>query len=186
MGTAADRVRLGDRAFLHVPEWVSHSAHGPGFGVDDLKAGRGPRDVMPRFMRVENVATPAALAGVSRFRGPPAECRCSCSALLPNRLAAMVQAWGALRSFAELLVTNLDLYLGTRGANDHMLSIAQAAREALDWELLAKEPPRKDHYWVFFKLAALLEPMLRHAAWPSPREFPRVCPSWPDNRGAHG
>ena len=186
MGTAADRARLGDRAFLHVPEWVSHSAYGPGFGVDDLQAGRGPRDVMPRFMRIEKVSTPAALAGVSRFHGPPAECRCSCSPLLPNRLAAMVQALGALRSFAELLETNMDLYLGTRGANDHMLSIAQAARAALDWEVLAKVKPRREHYFAFFELAALLEPMLRHAAWPSPHEFPHVRPSWPAKRGTNG
>jgi len=67
-----------------------------------------------------------------------------------------------------------------------MLSIAQAAQEALDWELFATRKPRVEHYEAFFRLTALLEPTLRHAMWPSPEGFPHVRPSWPANRGPNG
>ena len=73
-----------------VPEWVAHSRYGRDFRAD-VQAGRGPQEVMPRFLRWTERETPAALQGERRFARAPAPCRCVVPGTLPNRLQAMRQ-----------------------------------------------------------------------------------------------
>ena len=169
-----------------VPEWVAHSCYGPKFGVDDVRAGRGPRDVQPRFLRWTSVATPAGLAGEHRFAQAPAPCRCVAPSALPSRLQALRQASQSCKSFIAALKENLEAYLGTRGASDTMVALLQDASLALAWGDLAMRPPTLDQHRAFLRLVARLRPALSNTLWPDPPAFPHVQRAWPAERGTGG
>ena len=158
---------------IKVPEWVSHSALDK-VGVSDVLEGRGPRDVFPRWLRWSEDTTPAVLAGEQRFMRAPAPCRCVVIPSLPNRFAAMRQASQSCRDFLCDLQNRLNEFMGQRGVNDHMLALGREAAQALNWGEFVKgqRQPRVDEYKAFFRLAALLRPVLEKTRWPDILAFP--------------
>jgi len=166
-----------------VPEWVSHSVLPRGWGVADVRAGRGPETVLPNFSLV--VPPPAGRHGEARFCRSAGACRCVVAHELPGRLRALRQASGSMRAFLVSLEASLHEFLGRRGANDTMLALGEAAGVALDWPALLAAPATVEHFRAFFRLAALLRPILEHTAWPSKEAFPHVKHSWPSERGTN-
>ena len=168
-----------------VPEWVAHSTLAAGFGIADLREGRGPRDVLPRFARWAENAPPPALAGERRFTGAPAPCRCKVPTSLPNRLRALRQASRSCAAFLESLRATLEEFTGARGASEHMLALGRDAALALNWEDLVSRPPTREQYLAFLRLARSLKPALVGTLWP-PALFPHVRREWPAERGPNG
>ena len=168
-----------------VPEWVAHSTLGAGFGIADLREGRGPRDVLPRFARWAENAPPPALAGERRFTGAPAPCRCKVPTSLPNRLRALRQASRSCAAFLESLRAALEEFTGARGTSEHMLALGRDAALALNWEDLVSRPPTREQYLAFLRLAKSLKPALAGTLWP-PALFPHVRCEWPAERGPNG
>ena len=171
---------------VRVPEWVAHSSLGAGFGVADVREGRGPRDVLPRYVRWAETAPPRELQGERRFCTAPAPCRCQVPPSLPNRLRALRQASRSCSAFLQSLRAALEDFSGARGASDHMLALGRDAALALNWGDLTSKPPTREQHLAFLRLARALKPALQRTLWPSTDVFPHVCCEWPAERGQNG
>ena len=97
----------------------------------------------------------------------------------------MRQASQSCRDFLCDLQNRLNEFMGRRGVNDHMLALGREAAQALNWGEFVKgqRQPTVDEYKAFFRLAALLRPVLEKTRWPDKLAFPHVEHTWPENKG---
>ena len=175
-------IRFGARRRrVRVPEWVAHSVYDPKEMIRD--AALAPGDVAPRFVVVElSEVGPRALQGLRRYAGAPSHTRCKMPTWMPAVHAGLDSALRVGQDFLTAAIQEIQDYVGSVGANDHVRSVVESAAKCFDWEVLLRKPPRHEHAEAFLKVYQAMRPTLEHTVWPNRECFPHVDPVWPSAR----
>ena len=178
---------------IRVPEWVANCQLDRAQMVADVREGRGPREVDPRYVLRSTVWTPTLVAMIGEdlmafARGCHHGSRCIVPAALPATFREVAEALRAAKAFGDCLRRELDKLLGSAGMNTSMRSQRQIAAFCFDWKSLLKFPLTRRHVAAFEELYQLQKPTLCKVPWPHGagipgEEFSWLAPRWPPGAG---